>query len=100
MLQIHLILPNLSELRNIVSRLSHIADDVKISANLVGSLLLFAVSRAHDLPGWDYGSSCSRFQAESQYDMDRASHSCIYRRAATPFATLGKIADTTFRSRL
>ena len=33
--QIHLVLPSLTDLRNIVSRLSHIADDVTISANKV-----------------------------------------------------------------
>jgi HUS1 checkpoint protein len=33
--QIHLVLPNLTDLRNLVSRLGHMADDVEISANQV-----------------------------------------------------------------
>nr|XP_019006285.1 HUS1 checkpoint protein [Kwoniella mangroviensis CBS 8507]OCF69746.1 HUS1 checkpoint protein [Kwoniella mangroviensis CBS 8507] len=39
---IHVVLPNLLELRNIVSRLSHMADDVKVSANHEGRLELTA----------------------------------------------------------
>ncbi|KAK1921436.1 checkpoint protein Hus1/Mec3 [Papiliotrema laurentii] len=46
---IHLILPNLSELRNIVSRLSHIADDVKISANHEGTMELSVADARLDL---------------------------------------------------
>ncbi|WWC85520.1 uncharacterized protein L201_000384 [Kwoniella dendrophila CBS 6074] len=41
---IHVVLPNLLELRNIVSRLSHVADDVKVSANHEGRLELTANS--------------------------------------------------------
>nr|XP_019048408.1 HUS1 checkpoint protein [Kwoniella bestiolae CBS 10118]OCF27338.1 HUS1 checkpoint protein [Kwoniella bestiolae CBS 10118] len=41
---IHVVLPNLLELRNIVSRLSHLADDVKVSANHEGRLELTAKS--------------------------------------------------------
>ncbi|WWC67135.1 uncharacterized protein I206_101042 [Kwoniella pini CBS 10737] len=41
---IHVVLPNLLELRNIVSRLSHIADDVKVSANHEGRLEMTAKS--------------------------------------------------------
>ncbi|WRT63399.1 uncharacterized protein IL334_000304 [Kwoniella shivajii] len=41
---IHVVLPNLLELRNIVSRLSHVADDVKVSANHDGTLELTAKS--------------------------------------------------------
>ncbi|WVQ93978.1 hypothetical protein IAU59_001056 [Kwoniella sp. CBS 9459] len=37
---IHVVLPNLYELRNLVSRLSHVADDVKVSANHEGTLEL------------------------------------------------------------
>ncbi|WVF66361.1 hypothetical protein IAT40_001101 [Kwoniella sp. CBS 6097] len=37
---IHVVLPNLYELRNLVSRLSHVADDVKVSANHEGKLEL------------------------------------------------------------
>ncbi|WWD22870.1 hypothetical protein CI109_107365 [Kwoniella shandongensis] len=37
---IHIVLPNLLELRNLVSRLSHVADDVRISANHEGTLEL------------------------------------------------------------
>lgn len=33
--QIHLVLPNLTDLRNLVSRLGHMADDVEVSANQV-----------------------------------------------------------------
>lgn len=36
--QIHLVLPNLAELKVIVSRLSHLSDNVAISANHVGGL--------------------------------------------------------------
>ncbi|OCF33100.1 HUS1 checkpoint protein [Kwoniella heveanensis BCC8398] len=35
---IHVVLPNLYEMRNLVSRLSHVADDVKVSANHEGTL--------------------------------------------------------------
>ncbi|CAD6573581.1 MAG: hypothetical protein TREMPRED_000861 [Tremellales sp. Tagirdzhanova-0007] len=37
---IHLVLPNLGELRNVVSRLSHLADDLTMSANLEGTMEL------------------------------------------------------------
>ncbi|WVR03258.1 hypothetical protein IAU60_000249 [Kwoniella sp. DSM 27419] len=37
---IHVVLPNLFELRNLASRLSHVADDVKVSANHNGTLQL------------------------------------------------------------
>lgn len=38
--QIHVVLPNLQELRNIVSRLAPVADDVDVSANHVCSTSL------------------------------------------------------------
>ncbi|ORY30828.1 checkpoint protein Hus1/Mec3 [Naematelia encephala] len=46
---IHLVLPNLTELRNIVSRLSHIADDLKISANHEGTMEFGVKSTRVDL---------------------------------------------------
>ncbi|GFZ44818.1 hypothetical protein JCM24511_02544 [Saitozyma sp. JCM 24511] len=39
---IHLVLPNLTDLRNLVSRLGHMADDVEVSANQEGTMV-FAV---------------------------------------------------------
>jgi HUS1 checkpoint protein len=47
--QIHILLPSLMDLRNIVSRLGQMANDVKLSANLV-SLQTRMVAEAED-PG-------------------------------------------------
>ncbi|WWD06059.1 hypothetical protein V865_004144 [Kwoniella europaea PYCC6329] len=51
---IHVVLPNLLELRNIVSRLSHLAEDVKVSANHEGRLELTSkASRVNLTTTWN-----------------------------------------------
>ncbi|KAI9633365.1 checkpoint protein Hus1/Mec3 [Dioszegia hungarica] len=51
---IHLVLPNLTDLRNLVSRLGTMADDVKLSANHEGKMELTVRSKNVDLTTtWD-----------------------------------------------
>ncbi|KAL7420160.1 DNA damage checkpoint control protein [Cryptotrichosporon argae] len=46
---IHIVMPNLTELKNIVARLGHLADDVKISANHEGTLEMTVKSNHVDI---------------------------------------------------
>lgn len=69
-----MVLPNLSELKMIVSRLSHVAEDVTLAANHVSAQVFLNLFIVLNLSEWHTGAPRQIEQRADEHDVEQPPH--------------------------